>query len=192
MIKGGMKMTKDALPQVMESIKSLTRKDVLVGIPAEHAHRDPEENEAPLTNAEIGYIHEFGAPEANIPARPHMIPGIKSKSKEIVQVLKKGASQVLDGHNEAAAQSLMAAGFLGSSAVKKKITDGPFAPLAPATIANRKARGKTSSKPLIDTGQYRNAITFVIRDKTRGRTSANLPISVKEKIEVTWRRTPEG
>lgn len=186
-------MTKDDLPRVMESIKSLMKKDVLVGIPSEHANREPgEEEKRPLTNAEIGYLHEFGAPAANIPARPHLIPGIRTKSKEIVETLKKGAKQTLDGNPSAASQSLMAAGFLGATAVKKKITDGPFAPLAPSTLKNRASRGKTSTKPLIDSGQYRNSITFVLRDKSRSHTSSVLKPEIKEKITMTWKGTPEG
>lgn len=41
--------------------------------------------------------------------------------------------------------------------VKKKIKNGPFVPLSPATI-NRKG----SSKPLIDTGHLRQSIRYII------------------------------
>jgi hypothetical protein len=35
--------------------------------------------------------------------------------------------------------------------------------LAERTLAARKARGRTGEKPLIDTGQLRNAVTFVVQ-----------------------------
>ena len=54
-------------------------------------------------------------------------------------------------------------------AIKAKITDGPFEPLKPSTIAARKSKRKSRSnadiKPLIDTGALRNSISYVIRDE---------------------------
>jgi hypothetical protein len=33
------------------------------------------------------------------------------------------------------------------------------------TLERRRAKGRTGTKPLIDTGQLRNAITYVLRKK---------------------------
>ena len=54
------------------------------------------------------------------------------------------------------------------SAVQAEITDGAFAPLAERTIKGRLRRGRTGTKPLIDTGQYRRAFQYTI---TKGNIS---------------------
>jgi len=50
--------------------------------------------------------------------------------------------------------------------VKAKISSGPFKKLADATLAARRRRGRTGTKPLQDTDQLLNSVTYVMR-KTR-------------------------
>lgn len=158
------RITQDRAAQIMQSIRSLTRDRVLVGIPSTTAERKPDEDEgAPLNNAEIGYIHEFGAPEANIPARPFLVPGVRNAEAAIAHQLRAGALAALDGNLEGTEARMAAAGQAAVNGVVEKITTGPFAPLAPYTLERRKAKGRTGEKPLLDTGQLRRSITYVIR-----------------------------
>lgn len=60
-------------------------KEVLIGIPMSTTERPDGE----ITNAELGYIHEYGAPEANIPARPFLIPGVESVKGKALELMKK-------------------------------------------------------------------------------------------------------
>ena len=56
------------------------------------------------------------------------------------------------------------AGLIAQNSVKATITAGEgFAPLAESTLAARKRRGVSRTKPLIDTGSLLNSITYVIR-----------------------------
>ena len=73
--------------------------------------------------------------------------------------------RALKGDADAGDKALHSAGLIAQNAVRNKITEGPFVPLAPMTLAKRKARGRTGEKPLIDSGAYRNAQTYVIRPK---------------------------
>lgn len=147
-----------------KSIKSLTANKVLVGIPDANADRKPDPDDpVPITNAGIGYIMENGAPEKNIPARPFLKPGIADAKEAITDRLHKTAMKALDGDVSATKAGLTGVGLIAQRSVQEKITDGPFAPLAPATLADRVRRGRTGEKPLIDTGQLRRAITYVIR-----------------------------
>jgi hypothetical protein len=161
-----LKVTKDSVAQVLKSIRELTKHEVLVGIPADHSERkpDPDETEA-ANNALIGYVMENGSPARNIPARPHMKAGVESARDEIVRRYEDGGKAILDGRIKDADKVHNAVGLIAENSIKRKITDGPFAPLAPRTLAARKRRGRTGDKPLIDTGQYRRAITHVIRPK---------------------------
>lgn len=161
-----LKVTKDNFAKVLAGIRGLERNQVLVGIPDSRAERrvDGDAGDEPINNAVIGYLMETGSPAANIPERPHLQPGILDRKDEIVSTYKAGGRAVLDGKTSAD-KVHHAVGLIAEAGVKNKIADGEFAPLAPSTIAARKRRGRKSEKPLVDTGQYRNAITHVVRPK---------------------------
>lgn len=165
MIKGKIEVKTDNLNKLTENLRSLTKKDVLVGIPAEKAERQPDPSDpSPITNAEIGYIMETGSPAANIPARPHMIPAIKENKQKIAEYLKLAGRAAMDGDTAGVFRYMNAAGLFTATAIKKKITDGVPPPLAESTIAARQRQGFSGDTPLLRTGQYRNSITYVLRD----------------------------
>jgi hypothetical protein len=184
---------KDRVKGILDSLRGLTKSQVLVGIPEDKSARDGE-----ITNAALGYIHEFGAPAANIPARPHLIPGVRKSAPQYLPHLRKAAESALEGDPQKMQHSLMRAGIIASSAVRREITTGNFVPLSPVTVWHRHiargtqsmrpsekryldlvygnekkgipggmtpamAQAATGIKPLINTGQLRNAYTYVIR-----------------------------
>lgn len=156
------KKTVDKADAIMKAFAGLVRQRVLVGIPEAEAAR----NEAtPITNAAIGYIAEYGSPAANIPARPFLVPGVEDAKGPVTGRLKDAAADALEGNRTGVDENLNAAGLAAQNAVRAKINTGPFAPLKPQTLAARRRRGRTGDKPLIDTGQLRNAVTYVIRNK---------------------------
>lgn len=108
-------------------------------------------------NATLAAIHEYGAPRANIPARPFIRPTFERRRGELVALQAKLAKAMLLGVlSEERAMAMLGAWAAG--AIKATITrDGNFVPLRPATIAR-----KHSAKPLIDTGQLVGAITFKV------------------------------
>ncbi|MFJ6322265.1 MULTISPECIES: hypothetical protein [unclassified Rhizobium] len=167
MAKPGVTMTKDAVDDILKQIRALTKQEVLIGVPDENAGRQPEEGEKqePISNAEIGYVMEFGLPEKNIPARPHLVPGVEEATDQLGNILQAGAEKALSGDKEAIDLALNKAGLAGQNAVRKKVNEGPFQELSEKTLAARRRRGRTGEKPLIDTGQYRNSLTYVIRPK---------------------------
>lgn len=123
---------------------------VRVGLP------DTPHAQAQLTIAEIGAIHEFGAPRANIPERPFLHPAMREGADQIERLSKVLLFELQNGETtkDVALESL---GLLGVRLVQEKIREGEFVPLKPATIAR-----KGSSKPLIDTGQMIQSVTFQI------------------------------
>lgn len=158
-IKGGALVLKK-----LAAINKLALQRVLVGIPSSTA---PRAEDADITNAELGYIHEFGVPELNIPARPFLIPSIVQNRDEFVKMMKETGKRVLESNDpkEAVDKGLNKIGLKAQAMVRNKIRTGPFQPLAPATIAARQRRGVTRTKPLIDTGKLLQSITYVIRKK---------------------------
>lgn len=160
-MRSGLNIRADNAQNILDALKALANKDVLVGIPESKDARDMGE----FGNAGIGYINENGSPQQNIPARPHLKPGVRSVEQEYLPHLKAAAQKALEGNTEGAVTSLDRAGTVAANGVKRYITITGFTPLADATIANRLLRGRTGNKPLIDTGEYRRSITHVVRDK---------------------------
>jgi hypothetical protein len=109
------------------------------------------------TNAELAAIHEFGAPRANIPARPFIRPTFDTRRDELVRLQTKLAKDLIAGKIDVT-QAMGLLGAWGAGAIKAQVTrNGQFVPLAVATI-----RRKNSSKPLIDSGQMLASVSWVV------------------------------
>lgn len=157
MSRSGLETLHDGLPDMLRRMAAVAQRDVLVGIPA------GEQRDDGPTNAEIGYQNEFGSPANNIPARPHLIPGVAAVQDKAVARLTQAASAAATGRMSDAERHLHAAGLIAQNSVRRTLTTAAYRPLSERTLAERRARGRTGTKPLIDTGQYRNSITYVVR-----------------------------
>lgn len=146
---------------IIRAVEALTQNKVLVGVPSTRAGR----TDTPITNAAIAYVHEHGSPRQRIPPRPFLEPGVRDAEEEIVERLKDAADYAMDGNKQATIRALHGVGMTAQNAVRAKITNGPFTPLSLLTIAARLRRGNKSTKPLIDTGALRQAISYVLRGK---------------------------
>lgn len=156
--------TKSNTAQFRKALEFLLKREILVGIPAANAARDPEPGETTAaTNALIGYVMEYGSPAKNIPARPFLHPGVANAREGIELHMKKAGQLALRGKQDEIGQELEKVGLIAATSVQRKITDGPFQPLKPTTLAARRRRGRTGDRPLIDTGQLRRAITYIVR-----------------------------
>lgn len=178
-MKSGVSIHLDTAQSILDALKAIGKKEVLVGIPEEGSPRE----DVPFGNAGIGYLNEYGSAAQNIPPRPHLIPGVKSVEDQTVPQLKAAAQSALDGDAAAAEKALNRAGNIAANGVRRYMTITGFTPLADSTVEARAHRGRKGAKaelarraagespgtdlvkPLIDTGQYRRAITHVVRDK---------------------------
>ncbi|MBR8380685.1 MULTISPECIES: hypothetical protein [Burkholderia] len=158
---GSMKI--DRLDEVLKSIAGLVKQEVLVGVPDSTAGR--KDDGEPLSNAEIGYIQETGSPANNIPARPHLVPGVQDARPKFEPQLQKGVEAALDGDLEQVQRRLNMAGIAAQNSVRAKVNSNIAPQLAESTLEARRRRGVTRENTLVDTGQYRNSITYVIRKK---------------------------
>ena len=188
-LPSNLKLKIDNVASVAAAIGALGKRRVLVGVPSEGGHggsntRRPEDGKpVPINNASIAYIQDNGAPEVNIPQREFLRPGIELVQKQIDKALAVTGRAALEGDLTAVDRGLNVVGLIGQNAVRGKITDGPFQPLADSTVAARARRGRKGAKeelarraaglppgvdlarPLIDTAQLRSAITYVVRDR---------------------------
>ena len=124
-------------------------------------HEDAGE-QAGTPLAVIASVHEYGAEIKNgfgkgihitIPERSFMRSWVAENGPDIGHYKERLINQVMEGKLSVII-ALARLGEYAVSGIKRKIVNGPFTPLKPATIAK-----KGSSKPLIDTGQMIGSIT---------------------------------
>jgi hypothetical protein len=194
-IKLGLSITRDSLGSLMKKINELTEYDILVGVPdSPKNNRKMDEAGKPVTmnNATLAYIHNMGAPEANIPARPFLFEGIKENQAVLTKSLQKIAEAHFDSVGDMSGGSqirpkLEAVALQAETFVKMKLKSGPWTPLKDATIAARARRGRKGAiaelasrkagnapdagnvRPLIDTAQMLNSIVGIVRKKESGK-----------------------
>lgn len=179
------KATRDDVAKLREALAFLAKREVLVGFPESTAERTLEPDEkGDITNAALGYIHDNGDPDVNIPARPFMREGMQEAIPGVTAGLMKVAKQVVVRRSSVDVEKgLTQIGLKVQFALRRKINEGIPPPLSPLTLAKRAAKGRKGAakelenraqglppstqlaKPLIDTGQLRNAINFVIRPR---------------------------
>jgi hypothetical protein len=111
-----------------------------------------------FTNVELAVIHEYGAPAAGIPERSFLRSTFFGGRPTYIAMLRVLLKKVYEQKMELK----RALGLVGSKIagdVKRRITQGAGIPppLKSATIAR-----KGSSRPLVDTGQLKNSITWEV------------------------------
>lgn len=161
-------------------LTELGKRAILVGIPQEKNPRSDG-----VTNSMIGYVHEFGSPAQNIPARPHLIPGVQAALPEITNRLNAAVSTALKGGSADAVDIFFEqAGQMAVNSVRAVIRAGIPPPIKPETVLGRTTghsrrrqatpRGTWTRAaraelvagdvtPLIDTASYINSITYVVK-----------------------------
>ena len=191
----GLEVKIDRMNEVLSALDGLDLNRVLVGVPEEKSARDDDNSGVAINNAQLAWIHEYGAPNAGIPPRPFLEPGIMHAHDQIVADLREGARKCLDDLNpNAVKKALEKAGMHTAAQIQQEFTDNEWEPLAESTLEARmkkidsaaitrklkrkaKKEGWSDDKwdeefdkavkqnPLIDTGALRRSITYVVRKK---------------------------
>jgi phage gpG-like protein len=145
--------------RILSELRYLAAHEAAVGI---LQGKGAEEERAPgLTMAQLGAIHEFGAPEENIPERSFLRHTADARKDNLSEVVTAAVGTMFDG-KLSGAQVLAAAGVFLATATQEYIREGegPPPPLSPITI-----KRKGSSHRLIDTGRLVNSITSEVRER---------------------------
>ena len=142
-------MAKSKLEEALEKYMSDTAVTLRAGILEEAKYPDGTQV------AQVGYIQEYGAPEAKIPPRPFFRAVINEGKQAWPAILASGVE-----HYQGDVKSALA--LLGEQIVgelSQSVRDWNSPPNAPATIAK-----KGFNKPLIDTGQMANSFSYEVTD----------------------------
>ena len=142
------------LNKLLLRVRKLDGAQVSVGIQGAEAS---EVREGGITNAEVGTIHEFGAPRAGIPQRSFERSTFDEKRKKYERALEKGAAKIANGSKSTRAV-LFELGERARSDMIAKINSNIPPPLKPQTIAR-----KQDDLALVDFGILRGSITSVVK-----------------------------
>lgn len=145
------------------------------------------ESRSPLGNAALLFLHSEGSPARNLPRRQVIQPAIKAEDnrKRLVNGMKRVAQAEMAGDHDEAMAELAKVGMAGANASKRWFTDSRngWPPNKRSTVLRKlnKLTGARRRKAmalldaqgqaavdtvLIDTGQMRRAITYVVDDGT--------------------------
>jgi hypothetical protein len=141
---------------------AFSRSDVFVGLNEGNTGvRQDQEGSSTITMAGIGAVHEFGTDDGTIPPRPWLRSAVDANRKETGDRYESILRKILDNRVDLT-RELNRLGLWGVKIVRRYIRDtgpGVWLPLSPATI-----EAKGSSKPLVDTGQMVQSITYIVRE----------------------------
>ena len=118
--------------------------------------------------AYVAAIQEFGNPAGNNPSRPFFRNAI-SKNDGWKQLATKAMNAVVEGRMELN-QALNQMGLKMAADVKDSIPDGSYEALKQSTLDARQSRKRTqgvASKPLIDTGQMLQSVTYAVNGEMK-------------------------
>lgn len=180
-------ITKDLTDDILKSLDDLAKKTICVGVPNEEdivrddisnaellyihtngirdttmirAMQHDLDSGTPYSKAHEMYVHENGSPLWHSPPRPVLEPAIDNSKEVIAKHMKKAVETVLDGNNPDV--ELEKIGTIGRDAAKDWFTNPSNN--WPANSEDTIKR-KGSDKPLVDTGELRKALTFIIKSK---------------------------
>lgn len=133
---------------------------VKVGVLSDQPKEEHGGSTGAMSLIEVAAVHEFGTD--TVPQRSFIRATVDEHRAEIDALEKHLAAQVLAGEiTEEKALNLLGAKV--AAWMQARIAQGIPPELKPETIAR-----KGSSKPLVDTGQLRSSVTFLVGDGVAG------------------------
>jgi hypothetical protein len=186
---GGTSLRSIDLSKLGKVIEAVAKRDVLVGYPHESSAR--KDGEA-MNNAARAYILNYGSQAAHIPAREFMGSGIVDimpRAGKTMELAVRRATQKLDVTE--LDKALTRVGIMATNSIKRKIQSNLPPPLSVFTVMWRhverggrmrkteetyvhlvgmgyspaQAQAATGIKSLVNTGEMRDATTFVLRKR---------------------------
>lgn len=148
--------------KLLQTVESISARTVKVGVLASQGGNEQHSgSDDGMTVLDIAAVHEFGSSDGRVPERSYIRLTTAAKAEEAEQVLGKIAAGIVAKKIDVE-KGLNMFGAWMSTQIKQTITGGgdivPLWPeLKPATIAR-----KGSDRPLVDTGQLVNSITWEV------------------------------
>jgi hypothetical protein len=131
---------------------------VRVGVLSDEPKASGDGNDSAMTLLDVAARNEFGAPAAGVPQRSFIRATVDQEQARIRAMQSSQATRIISGDTtpEIALEQI---GAVVQGSIQARIARGIDPPNAPSTVAR-----KGSSKPLVDTGQLRSSITYVVEE----------------------------
>lgn len=152
-VKVSDKITADGR-KFQKMLKEICELEVRVGF--QHGKKYEEEPETDI--CDVAMWNELGT--VNMPSRPFLRKSVDENENKIKAFIRQMKKDLISG--VPASQVFKKIGIFQKDLIQNKIKDGDFAPNAPATV-----KKKRSGRPLIDTGQMRQSVDYVIQKKSK-------------------------
>ena len=139
----------------LDRFREIGKPKVYIGVPASKNGM----HDGGINMATLLALHVLGAPSRGIPQRDPLRPPLIANAQRYSDLLALGLKNALsDGTDPKLVYEKI--GIVATNDVKDYFITGNFKALSEKTI---KAKG--SSKPLVDTGELRNSISYEVRNK---------------------------
>lgn len=106
----------------------------------------------------VAAVHEFGSERAHVPERSFLRRTFHEQKDRFAKAIGNASKRVVAGKLQPEV-ALGALGVLAATAVKNTIARGPH---IPPPLSRETVRRKKSRRPLVDTGQLLNSITWKV------------------------------
>lgn len=106
---------------------------------------------------ELAAVHEFGSRDGRIPERSFLRSTFRDRKEDLTKFLTKIAKQII-ADKLSPEDALGQLGLWGAAQVKNQITKQDI----PPPLSARTIQRKGSTKPLVDTGQLVNSISWKV------------------------------
>lgn len=147
------RLTPQAIRQLRKELeKRLEAAGFAIGLGVEDVVHEP----SGLPMPKLAAIHEYGVPSQNIPARAPFGTTLARKREQYKAEMRRVIQQILDGRGLVPAQRF---GSKAVADVQESISQGLPPPLSERTLAQK---GADKATPLIDTGAFRQSISFEV------------------------------
>ncbi len=142
--------------RLQSKLRQAENRHVKVGVLADAQHEDD-----PIGVLELAAIHEFGTRDGHVPERSFIRRTFEQKDPQVKEFCEKLAKAIVTKGEMSIDRALGLLGEFAVGEIRKTMTegDGVPPPLSPDTIRRRKGR---STRPLVDTGQLKGAITYKV------------------------------
>lgn len=141
---------------IQEALNKLPNYSIEIGVVSNNKKRTKVSYG--ITNAELMFIHEYGSPLRNLPARPVLQMTIDYTNKHLLQkTIDKCINKYLSSFDEKDVETELKRLCMKMENYARKLiynNDGRLVPNAPSTI-----RAKGYNHPLFQTGQLARSIT---------------------------------
>ena len=145
----------------MAAMRKMASEEVFIGFQKGKRHkRKKGEKSEPPDVLDIALWNEVGTSNG-IPERPFIRQTFDNHLGQITAAQEAAVRRVMDGASPQEAADIV--GAMVKGLMQREIAEGGFAANKPATI-----KRKGSDVPLIDTGQMRQSVQFVVRKKGSG------------------------